>query len=347
MKRASIIAVCFLLAAMVSTAFAAPSNIKYVGSWSSLSLYKNFEKPFWGEKVPGAFPGVEVEVTSFDQMGMKGAEVFRLLGMKLFGVGATVADYVVADEPVLAGLDLPALAPEIETARKVADAYKPVLDEVMQKTFSAKLISVAPYPAQVIFCNDEIASLEDLKGKKVRASGRTTGDFIDAVGATAVTLAFSEVPQSLQRGVVDCAVTGSLSGYSAGWGEVAKFLYPLPVGGWDHVVTGMSMDIWNGFSESEQGKLLDLAKNELEDAVWEANDYETQQGFICLTGTGDCDFGDPNQMKLGKISEGDIELARKMLTEKVLPRWASTVDEKWVKRWNETVGKATGLKAVK
>jgi TRAP-type C4-dicarboxylate transport system substrate-binding protein len=52
----------------------------------------------------------------------------------------------------------------------------------------------------------------------------------------------------LQNGVVDCAVTGAGSGYSAGWWEVSTHLLPIPLGGWDSVVTAMNLDRWNSLS---------------------------------------------------------------------------------------------------
>jgi TRAP-type C4-dicarboxylate transport system substrate-binding protein len=340
-----ILVVTLLLAFYCFVGVASAQNLKVVGSWSFLSLYKNFEVPFWSDKLPELTGGkLTAEVTSFNEMGMKGGEVFRLMGMKLFDVGSTVANYAVSDSTALEGLDLPAIAPDIDTARKVVEAYKPVLDDIMAESFNAKLIGVAPYPAQVLFCNGEIAGLSDLKGKKVRASGRTLAEFLDATGATGVTLAFSEVPQALQRGVVDCAVTGSLSGYSAGWGEVSTHLYPLPIGGWAHVVTAMSLDTWNSLDSTLQGELLEAFEMNLETPVWDAVATETQQGINCLTATGECPQGEPENMKLVPVTAGDIALASKLLKSEVLPKWAARVDEKWVKRWDSTVGKTVGLK---
>lgn len=348
MRRKSLVS---CLAILVMTLFSSsvlaaggPVDLKVVGSWNSLSLYKNFEKPFWSKTLPEILNGkVKTDVTSFDQMGLKGSEVFRFFGLKLIDVGSTVADYVVADCPALEGLDLPAMAPDIQTARQVVQAYRPVLAEAMKTCFNAKLLSVVPYPAQVLFINKKITKLKDLKGMKIRASGRTTAEFIDALGATGVTLAFSEVPQSLQRGVVDGAVTGSLSGYSAGWGEVAKYLYPLPVGGWDYVITGMRMGKWNELDSATQKKMMDAIAKDLEAPVWEAVGKETQQGINCLTGNGECSYGTPNKMTLIPVSQGDIALSKKILEDQVLPQWAGRVDKDWVVRWNQTIGKVVGL----
>ncbi|HSP00250.1 MAG TPA: TRAP transporter substrate-binding protein DctP [Thioalkalivibrio sp.] len=190
------------------------ATINYVGSWSSLSLYKNFESPFWQDHIPEASGGqITTEVTTFDQMGLGGGEVYRLMGRDVVEVASTVADYAVEDAPELEGLDMPMIARDVDTAREVAEAYRPVLAEAFKERYKdAHLLAVVPYPSQMVFCNAEIDGLSDLEGMKVRASGRTTAEFLEALGAEGITLNFSEVPGALQRGVIDCAVTGSLSG---------------------------------------------------------------------------------------------------------------------------------------
>ncbi|HET8849088.1 MAG TPA: TRAP transporter substrate-binding protein [Marinobacter sp.] len=325
------------------------TSFSYVGSWSSLSLYKNFERPFWQEHLPEASGGqISTEVTTFDQMGLGGGEVYRLMDRNVIEVTSTVADYAVQDAPELEGLDMPMMAPDVETARKIAEAYRPVLEEAFAARFgNAKVLAVVPYPSQVVFCNTEISGLSDLAGKKVRASGRTTAEFLGAIGAEGITLNFSEVPGALQRGVIDCAVTGSLSGYSSGWHEVSSHLYPLPVGGWDHVVTAMNGNKWASLSEETQNWLLQQVREHYEEPVWASAVGETKEGIACLTGEGECSRGEPGDMTLVKATEADFEAVSKHLEAILLPNWAARVDQRWVDRWNETIGEVTGLTATK
>ncbi|WP_440996619.1 TRAP transporter substrate-binding protein [Arhodomonas sp. SL1] len=322
------------------------TEFAYVGSWSSLSLYQNFEKPFWGEHLADASDGqVTAEVTTFDQMGLGGGEVFRLLSQGVFDVGSTVGDYTVSDAPELEGMDMPMMAPDVATAREVVAAYKPVLDDILSERFGAKLIAAVPYPSQVVFCNAEIDGLADLEGKKIRASGRSTANFLEAIGAEGITLNFSEVPGALERGVIDCAVTGSLSGYSSGWHEVSTHLYPLPVGGWDYVVTAMNGDKWDGLAPEVQDWLITQAEDHYEDPVWSSAVDETEEGVACLTGHGECGRGDAGDMTLVEATEEDFTYARSRLEDEVLPAWAETVDPDDLRRWNETIGEVTGLTA--
>ncbi|HEY9119358.1 MAG TPA: TRAP transporter substrate-binding protein, partial [Marinobacter sp.] len=284
------------------------TSFNYVGSWSSLSLYQNFERPFWEKHLPEASDGkISTKVTTFDQMGLGGGEVFRLMDRNVIEVTSTVADYAVEDAPELEALDMPMIAPDVETARKVAEAYRPVLADAFEQRYDgAQLLAVVPYPSQMVFCNADIEGLSDLKGMKVRASGRTTAEFLQALGAEGITLNFSEVPGALQRGVIDCAVTGSLSGYSSGWHEVSTHLYPLPVGGWDHVVTAMNGKKWNSLSEETQEWLAAEIKENYEDPVWNSAVEETKEGIACLTGNGECSRGDAGDMTLVEATDSDF-----------------------------------------
>ncbi len=344
MKRMVQFVLAASLVLLLAGNVALAKDLRVVGSWNSLTMFKNFEQPFWTEKLPAAMPGIKVDMTSLGQVSLKGPAVLRQMDMGVFDVVHTVADYVVDDSPALAGLDMPALAPEINEARKVVEAYRPVVAEALAKDFNAKLLAIAPYPAQVIFCRTEIGGLDDLKGKKIRASGWTTSEFVTALDATGVTMSFSEVPQSLQRGVVDCAITGSLSGYSAGWGEVATYLYPLPVGGWDYVITAMSMKTWDSFSSQEQSQLQALIKEQLEDPAWKVTARETQEGVDCLTG-GSCPHGTPNKLALVPVTKKDLQRAHKILVDRVLPAWAAKVKPEVVQQWNATAGKVADIQA--
>lgn len=341
-----LVGLALLISCLVSGSQAlAAEELRVVGSWSSLTMFQNFEKPFWTQELPAAMGGeLETSLTSLGQIKLKGPAVLRQMDMGVFNVVHTVADYVVADSPELAGLDLPALAPDIATARKVADAYRPIMAKYLKKNFNAHLLSIAPYPAQVLFSRDKITGLDDLKGKKIRASGWTTAQFVKALGATGVTLSFSEVPQALQRGVVDCAITGSLSGYSAGWGEVAEYIYPLPMGGWDHVIGSMNLDTWNGFSQKEQELIQKLINEKLVEPAWKVTARETLEGVACLTGKS-CPHGEPNQLQEVPVTEADIQKTRTVLIESVLPAWSDQVDQSVIKEWNETVGEVVNLKA--
>ncbi|MGC1496453.1 MAG: TRAP transporter substrate-binding protein [Sulfitobacter sp.] len=328
----------------LATPLMAEETLSVVGSWSSLPLHNQYEAPFWSTTLPGASDGnIVVELTTHNQMGLGLGDIYPLLGQGVYDVAMTVADYAVADAPELEGLDVPLLALTADEARAMVDAARPMVDDIYATRFNSKVLAIAPYPPQVVFCNHEIASLDDMKGLKVRASGRMTAKLLEALGAEGVNVSFSEVPGALQNGVVDCAVTGAGSGYSAGWWEVSTHLMPLPLGGWDPVVTAMNMDRWNGLDAGTQELIQTQIKAEFEDPAWASAQDALTNDVACLTGNGDCPSGDARSMVLVEASDADFAKARDILTSEVLPEWAERAGGDWAERWNASVGQVVGV----
>lgn len=333
---------------IASTALAAPAvaeDLSVVGSWSGLPLHKQYEAPFWGETLPAASGGnINVSLTTHNQMNLGVGDVFRLLGDGVYDVAMTVADYAVADAPELEGLDVPLLALTADEARAMVDAARPMVEDIYATRFNSKVLAIAPYPPQVVFCNADVSELADLEGLKVRASGRMTAKFLEALGAEGVNVSFSEVPGALQKGVVDCAVTGAGSGYSAGWWEVSTHLMPIPLGGWDSVVTAMNMDKWNSLDADTQALISEQVAAEFEAPAWASAQDALVNDIACLTGNGDCPAGEARGMTLVEVSDADFEKARDVLVGEVLPDWAERAGGDWAERWNASVGETVGVK---
>lgn len=322
------------------------TSLKVVGAWGQLTQYKNFEQPFWTKEIPEKSGGaVTAEITPFNEMGLKGAEIFRLMRLGVIDFGSTVLGYVAADDARNEAVDLAGLSPDVATARKVSDAYKPIYDKFYGERFGIKVLGIWPYSAQVLFCNGEIKSLSDLKGKKVRTGNRTLAEFVEAFGGTGVTLSFSEVVPALQNKVVDCAITGTLSGNSAKWYEVATHIYALPLG-WSHVMHAVNLKRWNSLDPKVRA-FLEKEIAGLEDRIWKAAAEETEQGYLCNAGKDGCTMGTKARMTVVPVSEADKALLKKALNEVVLPKWAARCQGDCVANWNETVGKVVGLTATK
>ena len=333
-----------VIAAAILSTPAMAENFTVVGSWSSLPLHNEYENPFWTEALPKASNGnLTADLSTHNQMGLGLGDVYRLLGEGVYDVAMTVADYAVADAPELEGLDVPLVALTADEARAMVDAARPMVDEIYANRFNSKVLAIAPYPPQVVFCNADIQGLDDLKGKKIRASGRMTAKFLDALGAEGVNVGFSEVPGALQKGVVDCAVTGAGSGYSAGWWEVSTHLLPIPLGGWDSVVTAMNMDKWNSLSKADQATLTGAIKKDFENPAWASAQDALNTDIACLTGNGACSKGDTRGMTLVSVSDADFNRAKSILIDQVLPEWVERAGGDWGARWNASVGKTVNV----
>jgi TRAP-type C4-dicarboxylate transport system substrate-binding protein len=318
-------------------------DLQVVGNLGITTQYKELEEPFWTKQIPAATHGaIKASIKPWNEMGLKGPEVFRMLGQGVFDVGTTQLGFVAGDNAINDATDLAGVSPDIETFWKVTQAFRPVLEKYYEQTLKVKPLGMFSFQAQVLFCRNELKGLADLKGRKIRTSGASQADFVSYFGASGVNMAFGEVQQSLQNGVIDCAVTGTLGGYKAKWYEGAKYMYTLPIN-FGAGMTAMNLTTWRKIDPATQKIILaEFAKEEK--AVYDQNVRENDLGIACNTG-GKCTEGPAANMVLVKPSAADLDLRKKALLEQVLPRWAARCGAECVKEWNATAGKVVGLTA--
>lgn len=339
-----------LAAAFVATAAHAQdlpkTNLKVVGGLSNLTAYNDYEKPFWTKTVPELSNGqVTAEIKGFNEMGLKGPELLRLMSQGVIEFGTATLAYFASDNPINEAIDLAGLAPDAKTARAVTDVFEPVYAKVYGQGANVKLLGISTYPGQVLFCNAEVKGLADLKGKKIRTSSRTQAEFVQALGAASVTMPFGEVVPALQNKVVDCAITGSLSGYSAKWYEVATHLVALPIN-WNQQIHAVNQKAWDKLDPKVQ-TFLQTNMDKLVDDIWDAAARQTQEGYDCNTGAEACPYPVKGKMVLVEPTEEDRVLLKKVLTESVLPKWAARCSDQCVADFNATIGKELDVVAKK
>ena len=314
-----------------------------VGTWSSLTNFQKHEEPFFNTRLREASDGNIVgKIQSQSGLGLKGFEIMRLVKNGVFDFAFGLPGYVAAENAIFEGADLSTLTQDIDTQRKVSDAYYPTLEKSFADIYNAKLLMLYPFPSQTLWCNGEVNGIEDLKGKKIRVYSTTLGDFVEGVGGTSVTVSFSEVIPALEKGVVDCAITGTMSAYTAKWNQVATHAYTLRVG-WGLAFGAMNMNKWNSLSESQQ-TLLQSEIATLTDAMWAETATEDDVAISCITG-GECAIGEAGSMTLVEPSEADLKARDSIATEVVLARWAERCGADCAANWNETVGPILGLTA--
>ena len=332
------------LAVMATSALAdGPVVLNAVGTWSSLTNYQKHEEPFFNQRLNEASGGAIVgKIQSQSGLGLKGFEIMRMVKNGVFDFAFGLPGYVAAENAIFEGADLSSLTQDIDTQRKVSDAYFDTLETAFADIYNAKLLMLYPFPSQTLWCNGEVNGIADLDGKKIRVYSTTLGDFVEGVGGTSVTVAFSEVIPALEKGVVDCAITGTMSAYTAKWNQVATHAYTLRVG-WGLAFGAMNMDKWNSLSADQQA-LLQTEIAALNEAMWAETATEDEVAISCITGAA-CEIGDPGSMVLVEPSAEDLALRDKIATDVVLARWADRCGEDCAANWNNTVGPILGLTA--
>ena len=344
MKLATLPLVAAALFAATGPALAQTKvTFQVVGNLGITTQSKELEAPFWSKEIPAATNGaITANFKPWNEMGLKGPEVFRLLGQGVFDVGTSQLGFVAGDNAINDATDLAGVSPTIQTFREVTLAFRPVIERHYEQNVKAKVLGLFSYQGQVLFCRNEIRSLSDLKGRKVRTSGASQADFVGYFGGSGINMAFGEVQQALANGVVDCAITGTLGGYKAKWYDGAKYLYALPIN-WGAGLSAINLNSWAKLDAGTK-KIVQDQYAKLEQAIFEQNVRENDIGLACNTG-GKCPEGPAASMVLVQPAPGDAALRLKALTDHVLPRWAARCGAECVKSWNETVGKVVNLTA--
>ena len=354
--------VCFLTVVLAASLIAEPDSARAQGAtlgpgpkisvsvvahpipthpqWSKVDL------PYYKEIIPQRSNGrVEVKGSTWAEMNITGTEIIRMTRQGQIDIGGAPLTYLAGDIPILDASDLAGLNPTVEQARKVVDALMPVFNKELER-FNVKIIGTYPYPAQVPFCRKPVKDLADLKGRKIRTFGTSLNDFISAIGATPVSIAFAEVYVALERGVADCAITGTGSGNAAKWFEVTTHMYTLPVG-WSLGAYYANLTWWNRLDPAVRKFLEDMYK-EIESKQWQFGGVElTQDGIDCNTGKPSCKVGTPDKdspMVEVKPTEADRAMLKKILAEAVLPNWVKRCGAKCGDIYNEVVAPITGVR---
>jgi TRAP-type C4-dicarboxylate transport system substrate-binding protein len=349
MKIASAVLVggAIALGSMGASAEVQRTKLKAVGTWANLTNYFGYEKPFYTKTLPQASGGkIKATVNPITELGLKGWEVMRLLKLGVFDVSHGVYGYVASEDPALEGVDLSSAAKDFAEARKLVRAYEGVIAKHFDKTFGAKYLYTFRWPSQFIWCNADVNTLSDLKGKKIRVYSTTLGDFVNGVGGTSVTIAFAEVVPALQKGVADCGITGSMPAFQAKWHEVITHAMLIPVGA-GLGFGAMSNKKWNSLNGDTQ-KFLAGQYAKLSNEQWANAQAEDEDALRCLSGKGECKMGGATgKVKLVQPSPADYAERERVLKDFVLKAWAARCSAECVADWNATAAKIVGVEAVK
>lgn len=312
----------------------------------TIPQYTRIDIPVLREGIPQKSGGrIQVSLQSWPERNLSGPELLRVIRSGQIDVGAAALPTVAGDMAMLDIVDLAGLHPDFEQGRKVADAMVPELNKDLER-FNVRIIATYSFPMQVFFCRDKVTSIADIKGKKVRTPGGSINDLVAAIGGQPVGIGFPEVYAALERGVVDCALTGTATGNGARWYEVTSSMYALPVAlGISAYVVNLQW--WNKLDPTVRD-FLQATFKQVEDAQWKLAVEATEDGIACNAGQKEgCKIGrvvENKPMLVTRPSAADSALVRASLTSAVLPAWVKRCGAQCGETYNRLVAPITGIK---
>ena len=342
--RTGAMAIAILWSATIGAADE-PIHLKIVGGLAGVSQYERLEKPFWQHRIEALSNGrIKAEIHPFDASGLPGEEMLQLMHLGVVPFGTALLAVVSGDEPELNAVDLPALNPDMQALRKTVGLYRAHLQQILRTKSGIELLAIYTYPAQVIFCMKPFTGLGDLSQRRVRTSSVGQSEMMTALGAIPVLVPFADIVNAIRNGVVDCAITGTLSGNEVGLSKVTSYIYPMAIS-WGLSFFGANATAWEALPPDLQ-TLLREAIGGLEAQVWDAADRETAEGVACDIGAPDCSSGHtPSHMTLVPILPADQAKRRRLLVESVLPSWIRRCGPECTTAWNRELAPALGIRA--
>lgn len=319
-----------------------PIRLRVVGGLAGITQYNSFEEPFWSKEIRERSGGlIEATIQPIDRSGLRGQDALQLMQLGVVPFGTANLALSAADDPELAAIDLPGLAPDFAALRRAAGLYRPTLKAILGERYGIELLGVYAYPAQVVYCAKPFRELADLDGRRVRTSSVGQSSFVEALGATPVLIPFAETVGAVSKNVVDCAITGTLSGFEIGLSNVTSHVHALAVN-WGLTLFAANKRAWDALP-ADARTIIGQGVSDLERRIWDAAERETARGIACNTGAQLCGEAARGRMALVPVSARDDEERRRVLVERVLPAWAARCGEGCRQTWNRTLGSALGV----
>ncbi|SDY12599.1 TRAP transporter substrate-binding protein [Citreimonas salinaria] len=128
------------------------------------------------------------------------------------------------------GLDSqPFLATSYDGAQALWEAQEPVITELLAEQGLMPLYSVA-WPAQGLYTNGEIETVDDLSGLRFRAYNAALEEFAQLAGAAPVQVEAPDIPQAFTTGQIEAMITSPSTGAnSKAWDFVSHY---TPINAW-------------------------------------------------------------------------------------------------------------------
>lgn len=258
MKKATWLTMAFLLLFAIhgTAAHSAPIVLKAITAFPT-NHFNNDPVPMFIEKVNKRAEGmVKIEwiggpevIKTFDQIHALKAGTVQMLLYYPFG-------YMKSVMPESWCKGLTRLAEWEERKTGAYDLWCEIFEKRVNAKYLGRFHSLLPF---TVFSNKRVEKVSDFKGMKIRVMPLYI-PFIEALGASPVTIPPSEIYTSMERGVVDGFMWPNVGMASFGLQEVTK--YQLEPGVFQmEPATMIHLDTWKKIPEEAQAIIMDVMKD--------------------------------------------------------------------------------------
>jgi TRAP-type C4-dicarboxylate transport system substrate-binding protein len=164
---------------------------------------------------------VDIVVHPGGALGFKGPEMLKVIRDGLAPIGEMLLGYVAGTEPIMDFSTMPFLVADADEAEQLGKLARGHIEQVFDK-WDQKLLYWQFWPGAGIYSQKPIASLDDLKGLKIRTFNAVSTDWVKSAGGNPVSMPWGDVYMAMSTGAIDALITSTTSGADGKFWEVMK-----------------------------------------------------------------------------------------------------------------------------
>ena len=209
---------------------------------------------------------LEFITSSFPELGLAGPDTLSLVTDGTLDSATIYGGYVGGEMPPIEIQNLWGIYSSREQEFEATQAIIKDIEELVLAETGGVIMNHNWYAGndQFFFCREKIDTLDGFAGKKTRSHSAALSDWINGMGATAQFLAFAEVYTAIERGILDCGVTGADAGFGQRWYEVTDYIIG-PLLSFPSNNNVINAEKWASIPDDLQQIILEeAAKSELE-----------------------------------------------------------------------------------
>ena len=287
-------------------------------------LLETFFAPNLLERTNGK---LEFVISSFPELGLAGPDSLALVNDGTLDSATIYGGYVAGDIPAIGIQNLWGLYSTLEQEFAANQAIIKDIEELVLAETGGVIMNHNWYAGndQFFFCREKIDTLDGFADKKTRSHSAALSDWINGMGATAQFLAFAEVYTAIERGILDCGVTGADAGFGQRWYEVTDYIIG-PLLSFPSNNNVINAEKWASIPEDLQQIILEeAAKSELEALRIAA--IQNEMGLLKNTSTDSRGAGIYAMEFVPFSKELTFHSLNTAVMEHVVPAWVNRVGD--------------------
>ena len=243
-----------MLLAFLASSVSSAQMLKMSSQWTENTPGGQVDL-WWADQIRERTNG-EVDIKIFWEGALgKGKENLGLIQTGAIELAAMSPGYFPAELPFHAAPNsIPMAMSEVPQATELMERLLqevPEFDMEAQRNGMKALFFHHLNPYKLV-CKEQVSSVADMNGKKVRTWGKDMPRMVEAAGGVPVTLGLAELYEGLSRGTVDCIPFSVDLMVSYKIYEVAKHFHDITLWEGPTNAVWISSDIWNGLTDEQR-----------------------------------------------------------------------------------------------